>query len=241
MCENHIDYLCEELPHLVDNSIILLDRGYPSLDLLSKLQNSGVKFLARCSSRFVSQVNDAPLGDSVVSLKNGMSIRVYKFELPSGDIETLATNAFELPEESLPELYGLRWGIEVAYFHLKRQLCVEKFSGKTPNSIRQDFWASMALLNAVAVFQAEADEVVSQRQDSNAKHRARARTGGIIVTLRDRFIFATLCGNPEFTGPEMEAAIRDMTREVSPIRPGRSFPRNFKPAFIANHNLKSCL
>jgi hypothetical protein len=225
----------------VNDSIILLDRGYPSLDLFLKLQKSGVKFLARCSSQFLAEVNDAPMGDSVVALKNGLSVRVYKFPLPSGDIETLATNLFELPEALLPELYGLRWGVEVAYFRLKRQLCVEKFSGKTPNSIRQDFWASMALLNAVAVVQAEADIAVAQRRRPKAKHNSRARTSGIIVALRDRFIFAVLSGKPQFTDSEMETVIKSMAREVSPVRPGRSFPRIFKPVFNANHNLKSVL
>ncbi len=241
LCEGHVEFLCRELPQLVNNSIILLDRGYPSLDLLEKLQNSGVKFLARCNSQFLAEINNAPMGDSVVTLKNGLSVRVYKFELPSGDIETLITNLFDLPSSSLPELYGLRWGVEVAYFRLKRELCVEKFSGKTPNSIRQDFWASMAVLNAVAVFQQNADEVVNERQRPTAKHKMRARTTGIIITLRDRFIFAVLCGKRKFADREIANVLRAMAREVSPVRPGRSYPRNFKPAFSANHNLKSVL
>jgi hypothetical protein len=241
MCEGHVEFLCKELPHLVANSIVLMDRGYPSLELFEKLQKSGIKFLARCNAKFLSEINDAPVGDSVATLKNGLSIRVFKFELPSGEIETLATNLFDLPESLLPELYSLRWGIEVAYFRLKEQICVEKFSGKTSNSIRQDFWASMVLLNCVAVFQREADEVVASRRHPKAKHKAKARTGGIFVTLRDRFVFAVLCGIPAFTDKEMSDVIYTMAREVSPIRPGRSFPRDFKPAYAANHNLKSVL
>jgi hypothetical protein len=241
MCQGHIEFLCRELPHIAKNSIILLDRGYPSLELFEHLQKSGVQFLARCNSNFLAQINNAPIGDCVVTLNNGLTLRVFKFLLPSGDVETLATNLFDLPEALLPELYGMRWGVEVYYFRLKRELCVEKFSGKTPNSIRQDFWASMALMNAVAVFQRQADAVISQRQSPSAKHKTRARTCGIIVTLRDRFIFAVLCGKPEFADREIPAIVKAMAREVSPIRPNRSFPRTFKPAFAANHNLKSCL
>lgn len=240
MCERHIEFLCRELGHLVNDSIILLDRGYPSLDLFEKLQNSGVKFLARCNSQFLSEINNAPMGDSVVVLKNAMPIRVFKFTLLSGKVETLAGNLFELPEELFPELYSLRWGIEVAYFRFKEQICVEKFSGKTPNSILQDFWASMVMLNTVAVFQQEADEEVDI-QCFKRKNRYRARTSGIIVTLRDRLIFAVLCGNPMFTDMELASIIKDMARETSPIRPGRSFPRDFKPVYKANHNLKSVL
>lgn len=134
------------------------------------------------------------------------------------------------------------WGIETAYFRFKRELCVEKFSGKTPNSIHQDFWASMVLLNAVAVFQREADEVVQERQESKTvKHKNNARTSDLIVTLRDRFIFAALCGESMITELELKRVIRTMARQVSPVRPGRSFPRKFKPGITAHHNLKSHL
>ena len=180
--------------------------------------------------------------DSIVRLNGGITVRVSKFTLPSGETETLLTNLFEIQAEELPELYGLRWGVETAYFRFKRELCVEKFSGKTPNSIRQDFWASMVLLNSVAVFQREADEAVCKRQKSKQlKHKNHARTSDLIVTLRDQFVFAVLCGQPMFSGAEMERIIKTMARAVSPVRPGRSFPRLHRPFLVANSQLKSCL
>lgn len=241
-CEKHIDFLHRELPIIANNSIITLDMGYPSLALLGTLQESGIKYAARCNSLFLSEINNAPMGDSVVVLKNGIPVRVVKFMLESGALETLATNLFELSESLFPELYALRWRIETAYFRLKEELCVEEFSGKTPNSIYQDFWANMVMLNSVAVFQKEADEAVHERQKGKfLKHKNRARTSDLIVTLRDEFIFAVLCGNPTFTSSEIERIIYKMARVVSPVRPGRTFQRNFKPAYKANHNLKSHL
>ena len=109
-CEKHINFLCQQYPHIARNSIILIDRGYPSLDLLKIFQNSVLKYLVRCSSKFISEINDAPLGDSIVVLRNGVRVRVIKFVLLSGEIEILATNLFELPESQFPELYSLRWG-----------------------------------------------------------------------------------------------------------------------------------
>jgi len=241
-CKKHIDFLCRELPHIADKSIIILDRGYPSLSLFEKLHSANLKFLMRCNSSFVPEVNNAPMGDSIAVLKNGVTVRIFKFYLPSGEMETLVTNLFDLSEEMLPDLYFQRWGIETAYFIFKREICVEKFSGKTPNSIRQDFWAGMVLLNSVAVFQREADAAVRERQkDKCLKHINHARTSDLIVTLRDRFVFAVLCGEPMISAIEIEDVIRTMARVVSPIRPGRSFPRNFKPRFTVNHNLKSHL
>ena len=241
-CEKHIEALCGSYPHIAHNSIILMDRGYPSQDLFRKIHDFGVKFVARCKSGFLTDINNAPVGDSIVTIKNGVTLRVVKFMLPTGEIETLATNLFDLPEALFPDLYAKRWGIETAYFRLKQELCVEKFSGKTANSIFQDFWASMVLLNSVAVFQHEADMAVSQRQsDKYLKHENRARTSDLIITLRDRFVFAVLYNKPIFTEDEIERVIFTMARSVSPVRPGRSFPRCSKPFVNVNHNLKSHL
>lgn len=240
--EKHMDFLHNELPDIAKKTILLIDRGYPSKDLFKKIQERGFNFVARCKSGFAKSVDEAPMGDSVVTLKNGVVVRIVKFELRNGGIETLATNIFDLPMDAIIELYALRWGIETMYFKLKYELCVEKFSGKTANSIRQDFWASMVLLNSVAVFQHEADDAVRARQkDISTKYYNRARTSDLIITLRDRFIFAALCGHPSLTKWEMDDVIRTLARVVSPVRPGRSFPRNFKPFYNVNHNLKSHL
>jgi hypothetical protein len=241
-CEKHICFLREELPHIARKSILTIDRGYPSLDLFAKLKNAELKFVARCSSKFMSPMNDAPIGDSIVTIKNDMMVRVVKFELSNGEIETLATNLLELPEYQIIELYTMRWGVEMAYFRLKQELSVEKFSGKTPNAIYQDFWASMVLMQAVAVFQKEANEAVYERQKTKTtKHQNHARTSDLIITLRDRFIFAVLCDRPMFCVQEMEVVIKTMARAVSPVRPGRSFNRSFRPSDNVRANLKSRL
>lgn len=241
-CEKHIRFLCKQLPRIAQKSVLTLDRGYPSLDLLAMLQNEGLKFVARCSTASMPQITGAPIGESVVTLKNAMDVRVVKFELPSGEVETLATNLFDLPAERIAELYAMRWGVETAYFRLKRELSVEKFSGKTPNAIRQDFWASMVLMQAVAVFQKEANEAVLERQkDKSLKNHNRARTSDLIITLRDRFIFAVLCNRPMFCAKEMEDVIKTMARALSPVRPGRSFDRVFRHSDNVGMNLKSRL
>ena len=241
-CENHIRFLRGRLPHIAENSIVLLDRGYPSEALFKSIESRGIKFLARCKSNYSKKTQFAPMGDSVIVLNGGLKVRVFKFSLSSGEIETLVTNLFDIPREDLPELYALRWGVETMYFRFKRELCIEKFSGKTPNSILQDFWAGMVLLNSVAVFQQEADEAVRKRQKQKSiKHLNRARTSDLIITLRDRFVFAVLCGRPMIADFEMKRIIKTMARAVSPVRSGRSFPRVHKPFLVANANLKSIL
>jgi len=94
------------LPNIARNSIVTMDRGYPSLDLLHKLQSYGLKIVVRCNSIFVWEISNAPMGDCVVTLKNGLSVRVVEFPLSSSKIETLATNLFDLHQSQFPQFYS---------------------------------------------------------------------------------------------------------------------------------------
>lgn len=59
-------------------------------------------------------------------------MRVIKFELESGTIETLVTNLFDetISLEDFKELYFKRWGTEVKYNEIKNKLQVQNFTGK---------------------------------------------------------------------------------------------------------------
>ena len=97
-------------------------------------------------------------------------------------------------------------------------------------------------MNAVAVFQQAADNQVQDRQKGKGlKHPYRARTSDLIITLRDRYIFAVLCEVPAVTKLEIPSIINTIARTVSPVRPGRSFERHLNRSLAANLNLKSCL
>ena len=245
-CKDHVAFLSSVLPNIAEKTVLVLDRGYPSQELFEEIQSKGVKFLARCSTTFHKAVNQAPMGGSVVLLKSGFPLRVYKFMLPSGDVETLVTNLFEEDADAFPELYSMRWGVETSYNEFKNLLRVEEFSGKTPNSIRQDFWASMVLMNMVAIAQQEANEEVEKKQAEKEnkhkyKHKYQARKSDLVVTIRDRFILASLSRRTPISEKEIRQLLDLLAQSVSPIRPGRSFSRNPRISLAANSQLKSHL
>jgi len=240
--DRHIDFLAGELPNIAAQALLLLDRGYPSYDLLQKCEEKGLKFVMRCSTNSFKAAGEAPIGDSTVMLGNGQTFRIVKFMLKSGEVETLATNLLDLPEADFHALYAMRWGVETLYHKLKNVVGVEKFSGRTPNSIRQDFWASLLLLNVAAVFQKEADEAIAERRkDKQLKHSYRARSTDLMVTLRDRLIFARLCGHPDLARWEIDNILDEIARSLSSVRPDRHFPRVSRPFAKARQNLKSVL
>lgn len=221
---HHIDWLASTIPHIAAKCLVTLDRGHPSEAVVAGFENAGIKYLMRCKRKFSKAVDGAPMGGSAIVMA-GQAVRVYKFLLPSGEVEVLLTNLFECSDESLGDLYRLRWRIETHYNLLKNTVCLENFSGKTPNSVRQDFWVSMLFINAIAVFQREADALVqSERIDKTNRYQYKARRSNMVVTLRENFIFACLKGG-DGCALEMAKIIKQLASSVSPIRPGRHFPR----------------
>jgi IS4 transposase len=49
----------------------------------------------------------------------------------------------EFPTEDFGEIYHLRWGVEGFYAILKTRLNLENFSGKTAESVYQDFYSTI--------------------------------------------------------------------------------------------------
>lgn len=241
-CKKHIEYLHRELPEIASNSLLLLDRGYPSEGLFRQCEYAGIKFLARCKRNFSKNVQKAPMGDSTVTLPRGMTVRVYKFKLKSGEIETLLTNAFDIPGDDIPNLYNMRWGIETYYARLKNQVCIENFSGKTGNAIRQDFWASMILMIGIAVFEKPANESIqNSQQGKNNKLSYKVNTADLVVTLRNEFIFEVFRENKVLDDNFIKKIVSQLAYSKSPIRPGRSFPRHKGRSSSFNLNAKSHL
>ena len=121
--------------------LCLYDRGYWSPELVASVFDRNQKFVMRLATNSVPQVtNNKENSGYFVTKHKGKeySIRYYKFELPTGEMEYLATNVSEseIPDEKLPELYNFRWGVETKYNELKNRLQFENFSGKSVNSCR---------------------------------------------------------------------------------------------------------
>ena len=128
--KRHIMFLSKQLQHVAKNTILLMDRGYPSSELIKSMTEEGILFVMRASSSFFTEVNAARMGDSVVTLKDGSRLRILKFVVFLGEIETLVTNAFSLNSADLSELYHARWGVETAYFKLSENSVLRNFQGE---------------------------------------------------------------------------------------------------------------
>lgn len=110
----------EELINKLDNigfsnDLILFDRGYPSKDSISFIEDKKIKYLMRVSKVFKSIVN-VTNKDQIIKIKYNktpLKVRVLKFDLDSGVTEILVTNVFDetFSISDFKELYFKRWGI----------------------------------------------------------------------------------------------------------------------------------
>ena len=70
-----------------------------------------------------------------------IKVRFVSVILSTGEVEVLATSLMEesIQREDFQQLYFLRWGVETFFSLIKGRLNLENFTGKTLESVQQDF------------------------------------------------------------------------------------------------------
>ena len=109
---NHIDAV-EEIIH-PEQALYIFDRGYPSEELIRRLADKS-HYLMRVKKKFNKSIDSLPLGSHIITIYGDIRVRVYKFTLPSGEVEILISNLFDLPEEELQSIYFKKWRVEVKF------------------------------------------------------------------------------------------------------------------------------
>lgn len=213
------------------NDLILFDRGYPSRNFISYLDSSGVGYLMRVKIESMKEINEAQKPDQIVEMKvdgKTIKVRVIRFMLDSEVEEVLVTNLFDesLSIQEFKALYFKRWGIEVKFLELKSRLQIENFTGDTAISVEQDFYASIYLSNMVALAKNEANEKIAQNnEDKSLLYEYKVNTNILIGTLKDSLVLMLLEDNPEKRNAMFNRIMLEITKNMVPIRPGRSHTR----------------
>ena len=212
------------------NDLILFDRGYPSNDFISFIEQKKIKYLMRVSLSFKSLVN-VEGEDQIVELKNNketLKVRVLKFPLESGVTEILITNIFDetFSISDFKQLYFKRWGIEVKYNEIKNRLEIENFTGETPISIKQDFYATIYLSNMVALAKMDANAIINEKnKGKNLKYEYKVNTNILIGKLKNSLVSMLLEKSSRKRSKLLKIIMEEISRNIIPIRPGRSFVR----------------
>ena len=164
----------EHVSVLGPEDIALLDRGFASYELFARFIARQRYFVCRCARSSFAVVNrlfaENRAGQSVIvelrppngtvaetraaGLPERIEVRLVTVRLSTGELEVLATNLLDeqrYETAALGELYHYRWGIETYYGLLKGRLDLENFSGRSPEAVRQDVYATIFLSNLESV------------------------------------------------------------------------------------------
>lgn len=153
-----------------------------------------------------------------------MRFRICRFQLDSGEFETVATS---LPRsftmEDVKALYHLRWGLETGFRDLKYTLGLVNLHGKSDSFAEQEVYANMTAFNFASRICREV--IVRQPKEGIYAYKVNFK---MAVTLCREFI--------RTRSTDGEKLLKDIARYTVPIRPGRQDQRNLRvkgfPGFV---------
>ena len=152
-------------------AIYLADRAYLDFLRLARLHESGGFFVLRSkdntvvnrqSSRPVNKANGLH-SDQTVLLGRKESREAFPWPLrrvtyrdpEDGHFYEFLTNLVNQPAENIPELYRMRWQIELFFRWVKGHLEIRHFYGNSSNAVKTQVWISVIVYLIVAIFHKE--------------------------------------------------------------------------------------
>lgn len=147
-----------------------------------------------------------------------MTFRVVRFPLSNDSFECIITNLpqDEFSADDIKELYHMRWGVETAFRELKYAVGLTNFHSKKREYIQQEIWARLILYNFC--------EAITTRTIIRQSGRKRKHLNQLNYT-RAIHICRFFLSIQKEAPPDIEFLI---SRELLPVRPGRSDPRKVK-------------
>jgi hypothetical protein len=152
-------------------AIYLADRAYLDFHRLARLHESGGFFVLRSkdntvvnrqSSRPVNKANGLR-SDQTVLLGRRDSREAYPWSLrrvsyrdpEDGRFYEFLTNLMNQPTENIPELYRMRWQIELFFRWVKGHLEIRHFYGNSSNAVKTQVWISVIVYLILAILHKE--------------------------------------------------------------------------------------
>lgn len=144
-----------------------------------------------------------------------LPFRIVRFPISDNSYEVVVTNldATEFPPDSLKKLYGMRWGTETSFRDLKYTIGLLHFHSKKVEYILQEIFASLIMYNFSELI---TSHVVIEK--GTRKYEYKVNFSVAVHICREFLLKVNI-------PPDIESLI---ARYITPIRPGRSRPREMK-------------
>jgi Transposase DDE domain len=221
--------------------LLVLDRGYPSIQLAKELNDKGFKFCFRLSSawkepyRLLTGREDVqwhlPKGRRYKEngkehyLSEDLSLRIVQVTLANGAKEVLLTNLLDrvnYTNDDLRMLYAMRWEIEECYKRFKQVAQIEYFSGRTILAIKQDFFARIFMLNITSLIETQK---LQPELDQSAKteNKFKKQVNRTLIYSKVKELLYPLLVQHQANVLHLIMPYLSLCHDV--IRPNRKFPR----------------
>lgn len=239
--------------------IIVADRGFPSLELFIELNKMGYDYVIRYNGgQFLretvnlqqSNENDIIIEISVNRgnkrsqnpaikelLRNGckeaITLRALKIELENGTKEYIITSILERDKfriEDFNEIYKMRWNQELYYDFQKNVIQIEDFSGKTVESILQDYHSRILVGNIHSMIVEEADKKIDEEVKGNPKlkHREYKANRAVTFGIMKNRIYKMLDEDNNGWDTDYDELVQLAVRYRIPTVKNRAYPRKRK-------------
>lgn len=254
LADHHLDKIRELTPGIKD--IILMDRGYPSLYLFIKMMRLKYDFVMRCNDMsFIKEVKEFAQSNEIdkiievdlttvqrkyhpslrglEDIPERLMLRVVKIKLTTGITEYIISSLIDKPIFTIndfKELYHLRWGEETYFNFQKNVLEIENFSGRTPETIRQDYYAKLLSSNISSLMIEEAQEEIDEQTSPNdrLKYDNYKINKSVATGLLKDEVIEMLLSPEDHWEIRYNKLVETIKRFTIPIIPNRHFERKLK-------------
>ena len=215
--------LCKSLNK---NDLVILDRGYPSYEIIDFLLNKTIYFIMRSCTvstfKFIDDFKISEEKDKIVEIKiknKSYKIRLIKTEdkEPKIFITSLLNKRFYTYID-ICNLYRDRWEIEEHYKANKELFKIENFHSKNKNGIMQEILTQLLFSNITRLVMSQAEKENKNRKDEPSFKNA-------VFIVENYFIEIALCKDTNKTKELYENMLKDIRRVRYKKRDNRHFPR----------------
>jgi len=209
--------------------VLVLDRNSADYSIIARAVRDKIEVVIRCprqSFKAVMEFFNSGERERIVSLSVPQSVRtqkyvremelpetvevrLLKFKLESGEEEVLLTTLCDRKKyrrKEFFEVYGWRWRDETYYDRIKNIFELERFSGLSEESIKQDFYG--------VVFLATLESVLSRETEQEMQAAATERETKTVPQVNHAISYVALVGQVAILLADPQASIKETLREL---------------------------
>lgn len=215
--------------------VLILDRGYPSFDVISTLLSRGLDFVIRVSTKgtftAVEEFLAGDADDALITLSykthdkrdsaGPIIVRAVRREGPDGGDQAYLTSLRrpEFSRATIIDLYRRRWEVETFYGLIQAGgLSQQQYHAKTPDGVRQEVYATLLYVALTRTLMAAA-------ASNHDVAFVEISMKGAVLAVGRYLTRLLLSKGQEEAQVLLEALLKQIVRVRDKKRPGRSFPR----------------